>query len=172
MRSQFVTVFLLAASVTACGAKGGGSSDPDGVGKAFVAAINSHDKEAIKAIFPSDELLKKSIDCGRGSGLLTEHVAGSRDGLASKLDKDLKDVTFEWVGQEPKDETLLNIGVIEDWFDHEDGCKALVKITSVDAKWSFKITKGGKTEEQSQDVKLVKLGAAGWFLFHFPIRYN
>lgn len=156
MRHTGLILALLALPLAAACGKSGGNATAADVGPAFVAAVNAADAAAITAVYPSDELLKSSIECE--SSKLFERVAKSRAGMVKELNSDLKGLKLAWVGQEERDSKSLAAG------EEIDGCKALVDVTMMRAKWKFTVTKEGETEEEGEGVELIKLGDAGWFL--------
>jgi hypothetical protein len=137
--------------------KAGGFDSPEAVGKAFVEAVNAGDPAAVKAVFPTDELLKASIECKETK--MFERVAKGRDGMVKEMGDDLKGVKLEWKGTTAGKEETLAAG------SEKEGCKAKVDVVMAKHKWQFAMTKDGKSEDEGEGVRLIKLGDNGWFLF-------
>lgn len=147
-----LTVLVMAVAFLGC-AKGGGADSSDGVGKAFVAAVNAQDKEALKKLFPPDELMKETFECKEAE----EDITKTREGLAQELDGDLKGVTLTWKGEKDPRPKTMKAG------EESDGCKYKKELTVVRVKWEFDITKDGKTENEGEGVSVGKFGDR-WYL--------
>ena len=156
--TAFVIVALL--PLSACGGKGGGASTPADVGKAFVEAVNSGDAAAIKALFPSDEVLKGAMECKDTK--VFDRIKKTREKFSEGILKedDLKGAKLEWVGAEDRKSKKAKKG------EEKDGCKYLVDVEMLRQKWKFKITKDGKSEDEGEGVRVVSFDGK-WYLLKF-----
>ena len=148
-------------SVTACGKGGGGAaSSPADLGKAFVEAANKADEAGIKALFPSDEVLKSAMECSDTK--IFERVAKSREGLAKDLlsEPELKGATLAFVSAEDRKSQKFAKG------EEKEGCKYKTDVEILKQKWKFTITKDGKTEEEGEGVRVGKIDGK-WYLISF-----
>lgn len=161
-----VMTFVLAFAGLGCKGSGGGGSNstPEGVGQAFVAAVNAGDKAAIAALYPTDDAINAAVECS-GENELLKRIAQNRERMQRELDGDLKGMTMEWVGidtSKASEAQTMAVG------SERDGCKAKVAITMQRFRFKFKMSKEGRTEEESEGVQLVQFGEGQpWYIFRF-----
>ena len=161
MRNFVYLSLVCLLSVTACGKGGGGAaSSPADLGKAFVEAVNNADEAGIKALFPSDEVLKGAMECSDTK--LFERVAKTREGLAKELlsDSDVKGATWAFVSAEDRKSEKFAKG------EEKEGCKYKADVEIMKQKWKFTITKDGKTENEGEGVRVGKIDGK-WYLVSF-----
>lgn len=156
-----LAIIVLAASTLAggaCGGKaGGGAGTPEEVGKQLIAAVNAGDAAAVRAVYPSKEALAAALDCKEGEGPWpkVERELG-------KMEKELaemKGMSLEFVGLDPEKNKEQKLAVGEE----QKGCKAKTEVTMLRTRFKLKMSKDGKTEEESEGVTLIQL-AGSWYL--------
>ncbi|MFT7579600.1 MAG: hypothetical protein ACI9MR_001266 [Myxococcota bacterium] len=158
MNAIRLTMMALATtSMMACGG-GGGASSPEGAAKALVAGIAAMDAGAIRAAYPSKEVIDSAMDCKAGEGPWDkiERELG-------KLDKELVEMKeeglkFAYKSFELKGEPKVAVAGTE-----ENGCKFKSDVIVQRAKIMMAVTKGDETRDDGEGVKMIKL-ADKWYI--------
>jgi len=155
MRLFVISVALVALAV-ACSKGAKGFDSPEAGGKALVDAVTKQDAEAIKKLFPPDEVFKAAVECKETK--IHDKIKKERGKLVEELGKDLKGIKMEWVSLEERKTETMEKG------KEDHGCTFKDTVTMKKVKLKFKMTKGDKTEEETEGVRMMKFGDAGWFL--------
>ena len=151
-------IILIAALVVfvaaACGGKGGSSGydTAEDLTKAVVKAWSAGDGDAAKALYPSDELLKKTFEC-KGERTFIKYIQKKRDKAVKEIKGEKADMEF--VSFELKKSEELK---------EEDNCKAKGKVELVKGRIKIKIKKDGKEKEDGEGVKYLKIDGKYYLL--------
>ena len=149
----FAAVLLFAG----CGNR---NASPEGLSKAVLDAANKRDKDALRLLWPNEEVLQASFDCDADSlGKLRRSIEEERERMAKKVTReDEKDAKLEWVGLEDNEEKLVATG------ESSNGCKARVPIVLKKVHIKAKLHVEGKSEDKSLRMSMARFGERGWFL--------
>lgn len=163
MRTLILATVMLALPLAACGGQGGGFDSPEAVSKAVITAFAAQDAAGIKALFPSDEVLKGAMKCTDDKEVTEqlERMAKERDKLV-KESAEAKDAKFEYVGMEDrnKDKTLKAGETLK------GTCTATKDMVQKRVRLKFKVTVGDKSEDEGEGIKLLQIDGK-WYLVDF-----
>lgn len=132
------------------------------LGETFVDAVMHADVKKIRACFPPEQIVLSALDCpGPGPNPILGELVEEMDEFIAELPELLKEVKVTWLGLVPRAEKEKRFEVGEDL----DGCTVLKPVTVKEVGAKLLVTESGHTEEDVEDVTVIKFGEDGmWYI--------
>ena len=144
-------------SFIGCGGdKGGadGASSPEELAKALVSSFG--DAAKFKKLLPTEANLNSLMKCEGDKNMMAEQIKKLGEEAEKEFAK-MKDIKIEFVSAETKDTKSIKKG------EKQGPCEALKDFEMAKIKVKMKMTKGDKTDEDSEGFRGVKIDGK-WYI--------